>query len=122
LKNILIAEDNMVNQMVLEEMVTILQPNSTISIANDGVEALALLKEQSFDLVLSDIQMPNMDGYALFTAIKEELKLDIPVIAVTAFAVAGDKEKLLMHGFNDYISKPIVLDNLRQVLDKYNAD
>ncbi|MBV5320317.1 MAG: response regulator [Sulfuricurvum sp.] len=116
--HILIAEDEEYNQMVIQGMIDILYPEVSMEIVNNGVEALEKLKNGSFDLLLSDVDMPQMNGYALVSEIKN-MGLKIPMICVTAFAISGDKEKLLMHGFNSYISKPIDMDEMKLVLDPY---
>jgi CheY-like chemotaxis protein len=115
---ILIAEDEEYNQMVVQAMVELLYDNVTTVMTDNGAQALEMLTTQEFDLVLSDVDMPVMNGYELVGKIKE-LGLTFPVICVTAFAVSGDREKLLMHGFDDYISKPIDMDNMKLILDKY---
>ena len=110
-------EDEEFNLIVLEEMIKISYPDVEIITANNGQEACDILSENSFDLILSDINMPVMDGYALIKKIKDELQLQTPTIAVTAFAIQGDKEKLLMAGFNGYISKPIDMMELHKILE-----
>ena len=112
----LLVEDVAFNLIVLEEMIKISYPNADITTANNGQEAYEILKQKSFHLILSDINMPIMDGYGLIKKIKHELELQIPIIAVTAFAVQGDKEKLLMAGFDYYVSKPIDMIELNKVL------
>lgn len=112
----LIVEDEEFNLMVLEEMIKISYPSVEIETANNGQEAYEILKNKSFDLILSDINMPIMDGYALIEKIKKELILETPIIAVTAFAIQGDKEKLLLSGFDYYISKPIDMVELHKIL------
>lgn len=119
--HILIAEDEEYNQMVLQGMIEILYPDVSIEIVSNGVEALEKLREKPFDLLLSDVDMPLMNGYDLVSEIKN-MDLNIPLVCVTAFAISGDKEKLLMHGFDDYISKPIDMDIMKSVLDPYLAD
>lgn len=116
--HILIAEDEEYNQMVVQAMIEILYPHVTMEIVANGVEALAKLQSGSFDLLLSDVDMPQMNGYELVTQMKE-LGMEIPKVCVTAFAISGDKEKLLMHGFERYISKPIDMDEMKSVLDPY---
>jgi len=118
---ILIAEDEPLNIMVIEEMVKIFYPDAFIESAEDGMIAYELLQKNTYDILLSDVNMPNMDGYGLIEKVKNELKLTLPCIAVTAFAIQGDKEKLLLAGFDDYISKPIDMTQLQTVLDKYCA-
>lgn len=115
---ILIAEDEEYNQMVVQAMVEILYPNAATVMTGNGAEALEKLQESSFDLVLSDVDMPIMNGYELVDEIKK-MGFVFPVICVTAFAVSGDREKLLMHGFDDYISKPIDMDEMKIVMDRY---
>lgn len=112
----LLVEDEEFNLMVLEEMIKIEYPDIEIVTANNGQEACEILKENSFNLILSDINMPVMDGYTLIEKIKKEFLLKTPTIAVTAFAIQGDKEKLLMAGFDYYISKPIDMLELHKVL------
>jgi len=72
-----------------------------------GVEAVEELQKNFYSIVLMDIQMPDMDGYTATTIIRNELKLDVPIIAMTAHAMVGEKEKCLQLGMNDYVSKPI---------------
>ena len=117
---ILIAEDEPFNVIVLEEMIKIFYPDAEITNAENGEIAFNILKEESFDLILSDVSMPIMDGYTLIKKIKEELKLTVPTVAVTAFAIQGDKEKLLLAGFDDYIAKPIDIGILEATLGKYS--
>ncbi|MDD3443750.1 MAG: response regulator [Sulfurimonas denitrificans] len=112
----LLVEDEEFNLIVLEEMIKISYPDVEIVTANNGQEAYEMLQTNSFDLILSDINMPVMDGYALIKKIKNELQLQTPTIAVTAFAIQGDKEKLLMAGFNDYVSKPIDMMELHKII------
>jgi two-component system, cell cycle response regulator DivK len=119
---ILLAEDEPFNLIVLEEMIKIFYPQAEVSIAENGAIAFDMLKVNSYDLLLSDVNMPVMDGYGLIKKIKEELNLEMPSVVVTAFAIQGDKEKLLLSGFDDYISKPIDMSELQTVLRKYFGD
>lgn len=116
--HILIAEDEEYNQMVLQGMIEILYPNVTMETVSNGLEALEKVQKGSFDLVLSDVDMPVMNGYALVSEVKK-LGFKVPIICVTAFAISGDREKLLMHGFERYVSKPIDMNDLKSVLDPY---
>jgi len=116
--HILIAEDEEYNQMVLQAMIEILYPHVTMETVSNGLEALEKLKKNSFDLVLSDVDMPVMNGYELVSEVQKS-GFKVPVICVTAFAISGDREKLLMHGFERYVSKPIDMDDLKAVLDPY---
>lgn len=103
---ILIVEDNAAN---LELMVYLLNASGyDITSAGNGKEGLAAARENSPDLVVCDVQMPEMNGYELVKALKSDDELrTIPVVAVTAFAMVGDDEKALAAGFDAYISKPI---------------
>lgn len=115
---ILIAEDEEYNQMVVQAMIEILYPDVSMEIVSNGIEALKKLQSESYDLLLSDVDMPLMNGYDLVSELKR-LDIKIPMVCVTAFAISGDKEKLLMHGFDRYISKPIDMDEMKSVLDPY---
>lgn len=117
--NILLVEDEEFNLIVLEEMIGLFYPEVSIATAINGQIAYEILQKNTFDLILSDINMPVMDGYELIKKIKEELKIETATIAVTAFAIQGDKEKLLLAGFDDYVSKPIDMSELEKVLKKH---
>lgn len=112
---VLLAEDNVINQQVARELIKAL--GIEITIASNGLEAVELVNSQPFDLILMDIQMPEMDGYQATHKIRQQHEL--PIIAMTAHALAGDKEKCLQQGMDDYISKPIDPDELRRVLIKW---
>ena len=114
---VLVAEDNQMNQQLLRHLMK--QWGVNLQVANNGLEALELLKARRFSLVLMDIQMPEMDGYATCLAIRNELKLDVPVIAMTAHAMPGERERCLSYGMNDYISKPVKDSELYQILKTY---
>lgn len=118
---ILIAEDNLTNQKVASAILKRL--GCTFAIANNGAEALELLKRESFDLVLMDGQMPVMDGYQATRAIRRgearAENINIPVIAVTANAIKGDLEICLLAGMNDYIAKPISVDDIELKIRKW---
>ena len=105
---ILLAEDNAVNQLLARGL---LEPRGhSVTVAADGREAVALWDQQSFDLVLMDIQMPLMDGFEATEAIRAKEKgtgRHIPIIALTAHAMAGDKERCLDAGMDGYITKPL---------------
>ncbi|NRB39630.1 MAG: response regulator, partial [Pseudomonadales bacterium] len=117
-RRILLVEDNVFNQQVAEEILH--ESGIVITIANNGEECLACLEKSSFDLILMDIQMPVMDGY---TAIKEIRKQDrwknLPVIAMTAHAMAEDREKSSNAGMNEHVSKPIDVDILYEMLARF---
>lgn len=103
-KKVLLVEDNLMNQ----KLATIILQNNglNVTLAPNGEKAIQLLEENSFDVILMDIQMPGMDGYKTTEIIRDKKHIATPVIAMTAHALAGEKEKCLRAGMNDYISKP----------------
>ena len=104
---ILLAEDNPLNQVVAKDTIKKWGKNITINIANDGIEAIDMLRAEKYDLVLMDVQMPRMNGLNTTRHIRTVLKLtDLPILAMTAYATTGEAEKTIMAGMNDYISKP----------------
>jgi two-component system cell cycle response regulator DivK len=112
----LIVEDNEFNQIVLQDMLQILFPQLEVTLHNSAVESLEIGGHQQYDIIFSDIDMPGIDGFEFYTKLREECQVGMPILAITALAVSGDKEKILMHGFDAYISKPIDLDNLKEVV------
>ncbi len=113
---ILIVEDNEFNRIVLGDMIELLYPEAQVSMHESAEVSLQAGGHDTYDLILSDIDMPGMDGMALFTKLRKELGVKVPIIAVTALAISGDRERILMHGFDAYISKPINLDELESIL------
>lgn len=113
---ILLAEDNKVNQMVAKRMLQRL--GYRIDIAANGLEAIEALERQSYDMVLMDVQMPEMDGVEATKAIRSRFaQAEQPkIVAMTANALKGDREYFLEQGMDDYISKPVILENLLRVL------
>jgi signal transduction histidine kinase/DNA-binding response OmpR family regulator len=106
--NILLAEDNRVNQVVATRILE--KMRHTITVASNGAEVLSILAGSSFDLVLMDIQMPQMDGLTATKSIRtREVKTHchLPIIAMTAHAMKGDRERCLQAGMDGYVSKPI---------------
>ena len=116
---ILIAEDNSMNQRLIRHLLG--SRGYNFDLVFNGVQAIESLKKRSYDMVLMDIQMPEMDGYSATREIREELKLNIPVIAMTAHAMSGEKEKCIKSGMNDYISKPIDEEILFDIIHKYSC-
>ena len=116
---ILVAEDNEINQKVIRQQLALL--GFAADIAVDGREALQRLESGEYALLLTDLNMPNMDGYQLTKTIrssKTEHK-DIPIIALTANALKGEMEHCRSIGMDDYLSKPVQLENLQAMLEKY---
>jgi PAS domain S-box-containing protein len=115
--HVLVAEDNPVNQKVVGLQLKKLGHSSDF--ASNGVEALKALERADYDLVLMDCQMPEMDGYEATRLIRlSKLLRGMPVIAVTAHAMQGDRETCLSSGMDDYVSKPIRLDELQAALQR----
>jgi CheY-like chemotaxis protein len=114
---LLFVDDNELNREVLAEMLKILFDDIVVDTYEQASDVLALDIDR-YDLILSDINMPEINGFELFTKLKEK-QYKKPIIAVTALAVAGDRERILLYGFNDYISKPISIDELENVIKKY---
>jgi CheY-like chemotaxis protein len=125
--SILLAEDNIINQKVA---VRILENRGhMVKVANNGVEVLSALEKGSFDCILMDVQMPQMDGFQAATMIRKKEKetgRHIPIIAMTAHAMKGDREKCLESGMDDYIAKPIkpheILKTVEQVVNQSKAE
>jgi signal transduction histidine kinase/CheY-like chemotaxis protein/HPt (histidine-containing phosphotransfer) domain-containing protein len=111
---VLIAEDNAMNQQLMRHLMK--QWSIDYQLVNNGKEALEAVKKESYSLILMDIQMPEMDGYGTTLAIRNDLKLDTPIIAMTAHAMAGEKERCISYGMNDYISKPVKEAELFNIL------
>ncbi|MEI8597446.1 response regulator [Vibrio sp. M60_M31a] len=115
---ILVAEDNKANQLVIREMFK--RVGLSIDIAENGKQAVSMVQEYQYDLIFMDISMPEMDGMQACKAIRsldDSKACDIPIIALTAHSLAGDKEKFLASGMNDYLSKPL---RLSQLIEKIN--
>jgi two-component system sensor histidine kinase/response regulator len=120
--NILLAEDGLVNQRVAENLLE--QRGHKVTVANNGREALAALESESFDIVLMDVQMPTMDGFEATATIREREKTTgghIPIIAMTAHAMKGDRERCLEAGMDGYIAKPIRANYLYETIEETAA-
>lgn len=105
-----VVEDNADNRLLLQAL---LGDSYEISEYENGLDALAGLRRERPDLVLLDISLPGMDGNEILVHIRrDEMLRDLPVIALTAHAMAGDRDRYLAAGFNDYITKPIVDESL----------
>lgn len=103
--NILLVEDNQLNVMLILSLFS--EYNLKVQVAENGSVGIKKIKENKFDIVLMDMEMPVMNGYEAATIIRNEMKSSIPIIAMTAHAMAGERERCLSLGMNDYISKPI---------------
>jgi len=115
---ILLAEDNIINQKVAVHILE--KYGHKVFVANNGQEVLQALKKDRFDLILMDVQMPKMDGFEATASIREKEKktgFHIPIIAMTAHAMKGDRERCLDSGMDDYIAKPLKAEHLTKTID-----
>jgi len=115
--SILVVEDNEINQSLIKHLFKSWQLN--FDLANNGREAIDKLRAKEYDLILMDIQMPEADGYTTAQEIRDKLKLNTPIIAMTAHAFAGEREKCLSYGMNEYISKPIREKQLQELISQF---
>lgn len=111
---VLVTEDNETNRELIEATLDQYQLDFAIS----GEEAVAMASNNTYDLILMDIQLPKMDGTAAMKQIRANINRHIPIIALTAFAMKGDKDQYLNEGFDDYISKPIRIDLLMAAIER----
>jgi len=117
-KRILVVEDNMDNMTLITDVLVSL--DYVVITATDGEAGVAKAESEIPDLVLMDLSLPKLDGWAATRIIKEKDNLNhIPIIALTAHAMVGDRERALEAGCDDYISKPINLQELAGILKKY---
>ncbi len=119
---ILLVEDNLMNQKVV--MFNLKKLNCQITPVSNGKEALDNFKDNSYDLVLMDIMLPEMNGYEITTEIRKfeklnEIKNPVTIIALTANTYENDKEKCFSVGMNDYLSKPFSAQQLIKTIEKY---
>jgi CheY-like chemotaxis protein len=114
---ILVAEDNLVNQKLAERVLNKL--GYIITIANNGLETVNAVEKERYDLVFMDVQMPEIDGLEATRRIRSKKMQQPAIIAMTANAMQGDREECLNAGMDDYISKPIRLDDLIVILEKW---
>ena len=120
-RRVLLVEDNIVNQCVATEILK--RIGVQVEVANNGVEALNVLRQRTFDFVFMDCQMPEMDGYEATRRIRGELGLkDLPIVALTANALSGDRQRCLDAGMSDYLTKPFTREQLETTLDKWLND
>jgi CheY-like chemotaxis protein len=120
MKTVLIAEDNPTNRELLRELLEI--RGYTVAEACNGQEALDMVEQAPPDILLLDIGMPLLDGFAVVRKLRENPRFTLlPVVAVTAYAMQGDREKIMNSGFDGYLSKPVNSGSLVQELDRLLA-
>ncbi|MEN4045683.1 FIST N-terminal domain-containing protein [Sulfurimonas sp. NWX367] len=115
---ILVAEDYDINRMLIESLLN-KHPNISYEFANDGEEAVQKATASPYDMIFMDVNMPKMNGIDATKKIRQKLKHHIPIIALTANALDGDKERFLAAGMDDYIAKPIQIKELQRVITRY---
>ena len=122
-RKVLLVDDNLVNRKVGQGMLKKLGCDTTVAV--NGLDAIMILERVRFELVLMDVQMPELDGYATTLKIRDPesqvLDHDVPVVAMTANAMEGDREKCLHAGMDGYVSKPVNLQKLREALDELQS-
>jgi two-component system cell cycle response regulator DivK len=117
MKTILIAEDNPINRELLRELLEM--RGYAVLEACDGQEALAMVEQAPPEILLLDIGMPLLDGFAVVSKLRDNPRFtSLPVVAVTAYAMQGDREKIMNSGFDGYLSKPVNSQALFQELDR----
>lgn len=119
---ILYVEDNKINAMVMDKMLS--KNNSDVIIAENGSQALKIVKQESLDLILVDINLGlnQMDGCELLQRFRKlDILKNIPVFAVTAYAMPGDEQRFINVGFDNYFSKPVNFDQLLSVISKIGS-
>ncbi len=114
---ILVVEDNEINQTLIKHLFKNWQLQ--FDMVSNGKEAVNILQQKKYNLILMDIQMPEMDGYTAAQEIRNTLKINTPIIAMTAHAMAGEREKCLNFGMNEYISKPIHEKKLHELINSF---
>jgi CheY-like chemotaxis protein len=117
---VLIAEDNEVNMMLIKIMLENIIPDVHLVEACNGLEAADAFLKEDASLVFMDVQMPEMNGYAAATAIRKgETSGRVPIVALTAGSTQGERERCLAAGMDDYITKPIIQDSVKMILEKW---
>jgi CheY-like chemotaxis protein len=120
--HILVAEDNIMNQQLITRLLE--NEGHTVKVAYNGEVALAMLELEPFDLIIMDVQMPHMDGIEATAAIREReqgLERHMPIIALTAHAMKGDRERCLEAGMDAYVSKPIDANELFSTIEEMTS-
>ena len=115
---VLVADDYIVNQELVKEMLEMME--CQVEVADDGKETVEMFSENEYDIIFLDIQMPEMDGYEVAKTIRKHTKgKAVPIVAITANALVGDREKCLEAGMSDYVPKPIKGEKLEEMLRKH---
>lgn len=117
---VLIAEDNLINMLLAKTIVSRIAPNSEIHEASNGLECIEYCRTNTPDLILMDVQMPEMNGYEATRQLRQEDRLGkLPIIALTAGNVKGEREKCMDAGMNDFLTKPVVEEDIARIFRKW---
>lgn len=116
-KHILLVEDNTINQMLVKY--TLSSSGADIDVCETGTKALEKLHQNQYDVILMDIHMPELDGYQTTSIIRNEMKLQTPILAMTALSMESEDEKCKQVGMNGSVPKPFTIDSLNDALSKF---
>ena len=120
-KKVLVVDDNPISRELIREVLE--NSDQVVVEADNGEEALKMIADEKPDIVLLDIQMPVYDGYEVLRRVRSDLKMEnLPVLALTAYAMQQDREKALAAGFDDFITKPVDVAALRSQVKKILGD
>jgi len=118
-KRVLVADDSQTMRMLLLFHLMKMMPGVKITEAENGADALEWLKKQEVDLILTDMNMPVMDGAGLITAVRQVLKRDTPIVIITTRGEGRDRERGMLCGANGYVTKPIDVRQFREMIRKF---
>ena len=120
MKKVLVIDDNVINIKVISEALT--YSGYKVCSAENGFQAVDVAKKENPQLILMDIQMPEMNGVETLKEIRKVPELEhTPVVAITAYAMKGDKEKYISEGFNEYMAKPVAINELIALADRFTS-
>ena len=118
MKRVLVIEDNPDNLVLVKMLLSPLQVQ--LQAAHDGPAGILAAEQEDFDLILLDIQLPSMDGYQVAKALRKIPRVaNTPIVAVTSFAMAGDRERALLEGFSGYLEKPLNPDTFADTVASF---
>jgi CheY-like chemotaxis protein len=118
-KHILLVEDNEINQMLVKYNLS--SSGADIDICETGTQALTRLHQKNYDVILMDIHMPELDGYQTTAIIRNEMKLQTPILAMTALSIDSEMERCMNVGMNGSVPKPFTMESLNAALAKFIA-
>jgi CheY-like chemotaxis protein len=118
-KRVLVADDSQTMRMLLLFHLFKMMPGVKITEAVNGADALEWLKKRDVDLILTDMNMPEMDGAGLITAVRQELKRDTPIIIITTRGEQRDRDRGMLCGANGYVTKPIDVRQFREMIRRF---